>query len=119
MIILFPGLRQPLTQTLRRQACTEFGTYVSDYAKRWQRMLQCERDQRLRLEAMVEELAKQHCALEKKVEQTQAGSPAGATKAAVVVTNGKRKTFNSTSPKQASRALRKQDVTVEEYKTML
>lgn len=52
-------------------------------------MLQYERDQRLRLEAMVEELAKQHCALEKKVEQTQAGSPGGASKPAGAVSNGK------------------------------
>lgn len=38
--------------------------YVSLKVRKWQKMLQHERDQRMRLEEMVEQLARQHSSLE-------------------------------------------------------
>ena len=47
--------------------------------KRWQKMLQHEHEQRLRLEEMVEQLAKQHSNLEKQARKSLAhGSKADA-----------------------------------------
>jgi cell division protein FtsB len=47
------------------QACRDFVQLSQSQGKRWQRMLQYEHEQRLRLEEMVEQLAKQHSNLEK------------------------------------------------------
>ena len=47
------------------QACHDYLELAQVQGKRWERMLKYERDQRLRLEEIVEQLAKQHDSLEK------------------------------------------------------
>ena len=51
--------------SLYLQACADYLDLAQSQGKRWQKMLQHEHDQRLRLEEMVEQLAKQHSSLEK------------------------------------------------------
>jgi len=43
---------------------------AKNQGKRWQKMLQCEHDQRNRLEELVEQLGKQHSNLEKQVRKS-------------------------------------------------
>lgn len=43
--------------------------------RKWQKMLQHEHEQRLRLEEMVEQLAKQHSHLERAAKEASANSP--------------------------------------------
>lgn len=47
------------------QACRDFLSLAQNYSKRWQKALQVERDQRVRLEDTLEQLAKQHNHLER------------------------------------------------------
>uniref|UniRef100_A0A915K2Z2 Oxysterol-binding protein n=1 Tax=Romanomermis culicivorax TaxID=13658 RepID=A0A915K2Z2_ROMCU len=46
-------------------ACNEFTTLAQSQGKKWQRLLQLEHEKRLRLQTQIEELAKQHSALER------------------------------------------------------
>ena len=47
------------------QACRDFLGLAQTHSKRWQKALQAERDQRVRLEETLEQLAKQHNHLER------------------------------------------------------
>lgn len=47
------------------QACRDFLTLAQTHSKRWQKALQAEREQRVRLEETLEQLAKQHNHLER------------------------------------------------------
>lgn len=47
------------------QACRDFLALAQSHSRRWQRSLQYERDQRIRLEEALEQLAKQHNHLER------------------------------------------------------
>lgn len=47
------------------QACRDFLTLAQTHSKKWQKSLQYERDQRIRLEETLEQLAKQHNHLER------------------------------------------------------
>lgn len=47
------------------QACADYLDLAQTQGRRWQKMLQYEHEQRLRLEEMVEQLAKQHSSFEK------------------------------------------------------
>ena len=57
------------------QACHDYLELGQAQGKRWQRMLQNEHDQRMRLEEMVEQLAKQHSSLEKKARKSMGVLP--------------------------------------------
>lgn len=46
------------------QACSEFTTLSQSQGKKWQRLLQMEHEKRIRLQDQIEQLAKQHSALE-------------------------------------------------------
>jgi hypothetical protein len=50
-------------------SCKEYADLANAQGRKWQRLLQHERDQRLRLEEMVETLARQHSHLEQSVVQ--------------------------------------------------
>lgn len=50
---------------LTRQACRDFLALAQTHSKRWQKALQAEREQRVRLEETLEQLAKQHNHLER------------------------------------------------------
>lgn len=50
---------------LTRQACRDFLVLAQTHSKRWQKALQAEREQRVRLEETLEQLAKQHNHLER------------------------------------------------------
>lgn len=52
-------------QCFPTQACRDFFTLAQSHSKRWQKALQAERDQRVRLEETLEQLAKQHNHLER------------------------------------------------------
>lgn len=54
------------------QACHDYLDLATSQGKRWQKMLQYEHEQRLRLEEMVEQLAKQHSNFEKQARKTLA-----------------------------------------------
>ncbi|XP_077310818.1 oxysterol-binding protein 1-like [Lithobates pipiens] len=54
-----------ITSNAMINACRDFMTLAESHSKRWQRALQYERDQRLRLEETLEQLAKQHNHLER------------------------------------------------------
>lgn len=47
------------------QACRDFLALAQAHSKRWQKALQAEREQRVRLEETLEQLAKQHNHLER------------------------------------------------------
>jgi len=47
------------------KACRDFLSLAQSNSKRWQKALQTERDQRIRLEETLEQLAKQHNHLER------------------------------------------------------
>lgn len=49
----------------RPQACKDFLALAQSHSKRWQKALQAEREQRVRLEEALEQLAKQHNHLER------------------------------------------------------
>lgn len=54
-----------LTLFLSCQACRDFLALAQTHSKRWQKALQAEREQRVRLEETLEQLAKQHNHLER------------------------------------------------------
>lgn len=47
------------------KACRDFLSLAQSHSKRWQKALQVERDQKIRLEETLEQLAKQHNHLER------------------------------------------------------
>lgn len=53
-----------ITSTAMIKACSDYRDLVQQHGRRWHRLLQHERDQRTRLEEMVEQLARQHSHLE-------------------------------------------------------
>lgn len=60
------------------QACNDYVDVSGTAGRKWQRLLQHERDQRLRLEDMVEQLARQHSHLEQEAkEQMNQAMPPG------------------------------------------
>ncbi len=64
---LIPVFTTPLC--LLFQACSDYLELAQTQGRRWQKMLQHEHEQRLRLEEMVEQLGKQHAALEKQAQR--------------------------------------------------
>lgn len=54
------------------KACRDYVDLAQSQGKRWQKLLQYEHEQRLRLEEMVEQLAKQHSALENRARRSMA-----------------------------------------------
>lgn len=70
-----------ITSNAMLNACSEYLTLAQTHGKKWQKLLQHEHDTRLRLEEMVEQLAKQHSHLEQRAIQeagftsTKANSP--------------------------------------------
>ncbi|XP_011604953.2 oxysterol-binding protein 1-like isoform X2 [Takifugu rubripes] len=54
-----------ITSNAMINACREFLTLAQTHSKRWQKALQAEREQRVRLEETLEQLAKQHNHLER------------------------------------------------------
>ncbi|XP_034043602.1 oxysterol-binding protein 1-like isoform X2 [Thalassophryne amazonica] len=54
-----------ITSNAMINACRDFFTLAQAHSKRWQKALQAERDQRIRLEETLEQLAKQHNHLER------------------------------------------------------
>ncbi|KAK2170334.1 hypothetical protein LSH36_3g14027, partial [Paralvinella palmiformis] len=54
------------------QACNDYLDLATNQGRRWQKILQYEHDQRLRLEEMLEQLAKQHSNFEKQARKTLA-----------------------------------------------
>ena len=64
-------LSPPVTHLSVLQACHDYLELAQVQGKRWERMLKYERDQRLRLEEIVEQLAKQHDSLEKQARRKQ------------------------------------------------
>ncbi|KAK7505920.1 hypothetical protein BaRGS_00002642 [Batillaria attramentaria] len=59
-----------ITSNAMINACNEFHEVASQKGKRWQKLLQHEHEQRLKLEDMVEQLAKDQISLEKKARMT-------------------------------------------------
>ena len=60
------------------QACRDFLDLAETHSRKWQRALQYEREQRIRLEETIEQLAKQHNSLERACRGAP-GLPAGTT----------------------------------------
>ena len=58
-----------ITSNAMLNACSEYLTLAQTHGKKWQKLLQHEHDTRLRLEEMVEQLAKQHSHLEQRAIQ--------------------------------------------------
>jgi hypothetical protein len=54
------------------QACHDYLELAQTQGKRWQKLLQSEHEQKLRLEEMVEQLAKQHQSMEKQARKSLA-----------------------------------------------
>lgn len=65
-----------ITSNAMINACNEFHELAAVKGKRWQRLLQHEHEQRLKLEDMVEQLAKDQISLEKKARLTVKGGDA-------------------------------------------
>jgi len=55
-------------------ACSQYLELTQTQGRKWQRLLSHEREQRLRLEEMVEQLARQHSQLENQVKKTTTGT---------------------------------------------
>ncbi|XP_069789521.1 oxysterol-binding protein 2-like isoform X2 [Narcine bancroftii] len=53
-----------ITSNAMVNACRDFLELAETHSRKWQRALQCEREQRVRLEETIEQLAKQHNSLE-------------------------------------------------------
>lgn len=62
---LFNETHWKVFQCYASQACRDFLTLAQTHSKRWQKALQAEREQRVRLEETLEQLAKQHNHLER------------------------------------------------------
>jgi len=63
-----------ITSNAMINACTEYLELTQTQGKKWQRLLSHEREQRLRLEEMVEQLARQHSQLEHQCKKTNFNS---------------------------------------------
>ncbi|KAG8236532.1 hypothetical protein J437_LFUL015806, partial [Ladona fulva] len=61
--------------TLLLKRCVEYVDLARTEVRKWQRILQHERDQRLRLEEIVEQLARQHSHLEQAAKEHQTVKP--------------------------------------------
>ncbi|XP_067650187.1 oxysterol-binding protein 1-like isoform X1 [Haliotis asinina] len=59
-----------ITSNAMINACSEYYEFAQVHGKRWQRVLQFEHDQRLKLEEMVEQLAKDQVSLENKARKS-------------------------------------------------
>ncbi|XP_059142601.1 oxysterol-binding protein 1-like isoform X2 [Physella acuta] len=64
-----------ITSNAMINACNEFSLLAQTQGKRWQRMIQHEHEQRMKLEEMVEQLAKNVVSLEKKARMSVSGLP--------------------------------------------
>ena len=64
-----------ITSNAMINACTEFMELTQTQGRKWQRLLSHEREQRLRLEEMVEQLARQHSQLEHKCKTQPKSNP--------------------------------------------
>jgi len=64
-----------ITSNAMINACADFLDLAQTQGGKWQRLLQYEHDQRLRLEEMVETLAKQHSSLERQARKNAAAAP--------------------------------------------
>jgi len=64
-----------ITSNAMINACTEFMELTQTQGRKWQRLLSHEREQRLRLEEMVEQLARQHSQLEHQCKKTNTSNP--------------------------------------------
>ncbi|RWS29937.1 hypothetical protein B4U80_06650 [Leptotrombidium deliense] len=66
-----------ITSNAMINACTEYLNMAQSHGKKWQKLLQNEHESRIRLEEMVEQLAKQHSHLEQRAikEVANASSP--------------------------------------------
>jgi hypothetical protein len=66
-----------ITSSAMIKACTEYVTLAQTHGKKWHKLLQHEHETRLRLEEMIEQLAKQHSHLEQRamVEAASINSP--------------------------------------------
>ena len=69
-----------ITSSAMIKACTEYVTLAQTHGKKWHKLLQHEHETRLRLEEMIEQLAKQHSHLERRamVEAASINSPKSA-----------------------------------------
>lgn len=63
-----------ITSNAMINACSEYLELTQSQGKKWQRLLNHEREQRLRLEEMVEQLARQHSHLENQCKKTNMNS---------------------------------------------
>jgi len=64
-----------ITSNAMINACSEFMELTQAQGRKWQRLLAHEREQRLRLEEMVEQLARQHSQLEHQCKRTTSSHP--------------------------------------------
>lgn len=65
-----------ITSSAMIKACSEYVTLSHTHGKKWQKLLQHEHDSRLRLEEMIEQLAKQHSHLEQRaIKEAAINSP--------------------------------------------
>lgn len=64
-----------ITSNAMINACAEYLHLAQTHGQKWQKLLQHEHQQRLRLEEMVEQLAKQHSKMEEDVKKELANSP--------------------------------------------
>ncbi|XP_015917026.1 oxysterol-binding protein 1 isoform X2 [Parasteatoda tepidariorum] len=64
-----------ITSNAMINACHEYMQLAQNQGRKWQKMLQHEHEQRLRLEEMVEQLAKQHSHLERAAKEASSNSP--------------------------------------------
>lgn len=65
LLLFFSICLQPFPNVSPPQACRDFLALAQAHSKRWQKALHSERDQRIRLEETLEQLAKQHNHLER------------------------------------------------------
>ncbi|XP_016891020.1 oxysterol-binding protein 1-like isoform X2 [Cynoglossus semilaevis] len=65
-----------ITSNAMINACRDFLSLAQNHSKRWQKALQTERDQRIRLEETLEQLAKQHNHLEQAFRGNSSSNPA-------------------------------------------
>ncbi|XP_064618956.1 oxysterol-binding protein 1-like isoform X2 [Lineus longissimus] len=66
-----------ITSNAMINACAEYLDHAQAQGKRWQKTLQYEHEQRLRLEEMVEQLARQHSSFEKQARKSLAAASVG------------------------------------------
>lgn len=68
-----------ITSSAMIKACSEYVTLAHTHGKKWQKLLQHEHESRLRLEEMIEQLAKQHSHLEQRaIKEAAINSPKSA-----------------------------------------